>query len=75
MESVVRTRSSSDSPLPREGDSLSEMLESYERRLIEKTLREAEDNVAEAARRLNTDRPNLYRRMKRLGIRRQGSDE
>ena len=24
--------------------------------------------VAEAARRLRTDRPNLYRRMKRLGI-------
>jgi two-component system nitrogen regulation response regulator NtrX len=25
-------------------------------------------NVADAARRLKTDRPNLYRRMRRLGI-------
>ena len=28
----------------------------------------ANGNVADAARRLQTDRPNLYRRMKRLGI-------
>jgi two-component system nitrogen regulation response regulator NtrX len=28
----------------------------------------AAGNIAEAARRLKTDRPNLYRRMKRLGI-------
>jgi two-component system nitrogen regulation response regulator NtrX len=28
----------------------------------------ADGNIAEAARRLQTDRPNLYRRMKRLGI-------
>ena len=28
----------------------------------------AAGNVAEAARRLKTDRPNLYRRMRRLGI-------
>jgi Transcriptional regulator containing GAF, AAA-type ATPase, and DNA binding domains len=28
----------------------------------------ARGNIAEAARRLQTDRPNLYRRMKRLGI-------
>ena len=28
------------------------------------------DNVAEAAKQLNTDRANLYRRMRRLGIER-----
>ena len=28
----------------------------------------ADGNIAEAARRLQTDRPNLYRRIKRLGI-------
>ncbi|MGH7483787.1 MAG: sigma-54 interaction domain-containing protein, partial [Longimicrobiales bacterium] len=47
---------------------LSERLDAYERRLIETALDNADGNVAEAARRLRTDRPNLYRRMKRLGI-------
>jgi two-component system nitrogen regulation response regulator NtrX len=47
---------------------LTDMLDDYERRLILRVLAESEGNVAEAARRLVTDRPNLYRRMKRLGI-------
>jgi two-component system nitrogen regulation response regulator NtrX len=47
---------------------LSEALDAYERRLIVQALDGAQGNVAEAARRLRTDRPNLYRRMKRLGI-------
>jgi two-component system nitrogen regulation response regulator NtrX len=51
-----------------EPTSLSDMLEGYERRLIRDALDAAGGNVAEAARRLKTDRPNLYRRMKRLGI-------
>ena len=51
-----------------DGRSLSRLLDEYERHLIEATLGEADGNVAEAARRLNTDRPNLYRRMKRLGV-------
>jgi two-component system nitrogen regulation response regulator NtrX len=47
---------------------LSDALDGYEREMIERALASADGNVAEAARRLQTDRPNLYRRMKRLGI-------
>ncbi|UCF18706.1 MAG: sigma-54-dependent Fis family transcriptional regulator [Gemmatimonadota bacterium] len=59
---------------PRDGGSLSELLENYERGLIQATLEAAGGNIAEAARRLSTDRPNLYRRMKRLGIERERDD-
>jgi two-component system, NtrC family, nitrogen regulation response regulator NtrX len=47
---------------------LSDAVDEYERLLIVRALRRAGGNIAEAARRLHTDRPNLYRRMKRLGI-------
>jgi two-component system nitrogen regulation response regulator NtrX len=47
---------------------LSEQLDEYERLLIARALQAANGVVAEAARRLQTDRPNLYRRMRRLGI-------
>ncbi len=47
---------------------LSDTLDEYERLLIDRALSAADGVVAEAARRLRTDRPNLYRRMKRLGI-------
>jgi two-component system nitrogen regulation response regulator NtrX len=47
---------------------LGERLDAFERETIARTLREAGDSVSEAARRLGTDRPNLYRRMRRLGI-------
>jgi two-component system nitrogen regulation response regulator NtrX len=50
------------------GASLNDALDGYERTLIVRALAVAQGNVAEAARRLQTDRPNLYRRMKRLGI-------
>ena len=50
-------------PLP-----LSDALDGYERRLISAALAQSDGNVAEAARRLQTDRPNLYRRMRRLGL-------
>jgi two-component system, NtrC family, nitrogen regulation response regulator NtrX len=49
---------------------LNELLDGYERSLIEAALGRAGGNVAEAARRLRTDRANLYRRMKRLGVER-----
>jgi two-component system nitrogen regulation response regulator NtrX len=47
---------------------LNEMLDFYEKNTIEAALRFANGNIAEAARSLQTDRANLYRRMKRLGI-------
>ncbi|HEV7593810.1 MAG TPA: sigma-54 dependent transcriptional regulator, partial [Gemmatimonadaceae bacterium] len=48
--------------------SLSEKLDSFERTVIARALAEAGGNIADAARQLQTDRPNLYRRMKRLGL-------
>ncbi len=48
--------------------SLTETLDDAERTLIAEALAWASGNVAEAARRLRTDRANLYRRMKRLGM-------
>jgi DNA-binding NtrC family response regulator len=53
---------------PAAGLPLTEALDAYERHLIEQALTAAAGNVADAARRLQTDRPNLYRRMKRLGL-------
>jgi DNA-binding NtrC family response regulator len=52
-------------PLP----PLSDALDDYERGLIAGALARADGNVAEAARLLQTDRANLYRRMRRLGLR------
>jgi two-component system nitrogen regulation response regulator NtrX len=47
---------------------LSEALDDFERAMITTAMAQAEGNVAEAARVLRTDRANLYRRMRRLGI-------
>jgi len=64
-------------PPPREGAvtnaavedrGLTDTLDDIERRMISDALAWASGNVAEAARRLQTDRANLYRRMKRLGM-------
>ncbi|MBW3552846.1 MAG: sigma-54 dependent transcriptional regulator [Gemmatimonadetes bacterium] len=55
---------------PDRGEPLTDRLDAFERREIERALDAAAGNIAEAARSLRTDRPNLYRRMKRLGIER-----
>ena len=47
---------------------LADRLDEYERELLNGALEAAAGSVAEAARRLRTDRANLYRRMRRLGI-------
>ncbi len=57
-------------PMERDSVPLSERLDEYERWQIEAALDAADGIVAEAARSLQTDRANLYRRMKRLGIER-----
>ncbi len=53
-----------------ESGSLSDRLDEYEKFLLLQALEAADGSMAEAARRLQTDRANLYRRMRRLGIER-----
>lgn len=56
--------------LTRDALPLHDRLDSFERELISHALGRADGNVAEAAKLLQTDRANLYRRMRRLGIER-----
>jgi two-component system, NtrC family, nitrogen regulation response regulator NtrX len=58
-----------------QGRPLSEALDDFERGLIAAALAQAERNMAEAARILQTDRANLYRRMRRLGLEKSADPE
>ncbi len=75
IRSVVRheARPGAASGPDGEGDgdprSLTKRLDDHERELIRAALAASDGNVAEASRRLRTDRANLYRRMRRLGLR------
>jgi two-component system nitrogen regulation response regulator NtrX len=71
---VVLGRAAHRSPDAMRGASLTEALAAYERGMIEQALTDAAGNVAEAARRLSTDRANLHRRMRRLGLSRTDTD-
>jgi transcriptional regulator with GAF, ATPase, and Fis domain len=64
----ARERITATSESVRAPVSLADRLDTFERTVISRALAEAGGNVADAARRLQTDRPNLYRRMKRLGL-------
>ena len=55
--------------------SLAQALDHYERRLIQEALEATGGNLAQAARRLDTDRANLHRRMRRLGMSRKDTEE
>jgi two-component system nitrogen regulation response regulator NtrX len=61
VRAAARAAGAADTPL-------AATLDQYERELIAAALSAAKGNVADAARRLSTDRANLYRRMRRLGL-------
>jgi DNA-binding NtrC family response regulator len=61
--SSTRAGFAEDDPRP-----LADRIDDYERTVIQGALAHAGGNVAEAARHLSTDRANLYRRMRRLGV-------
>jgi len=71
VASALPTGDGRPEPLPHPDamtQSLTDELDQFERMLIARALSASGGSVAEAARRLSTDRANLYRRMKRLGI-------
>jgi two-component system, NtrC family, nitrogen regulation response regulator NtrX len=61
-------RAEAEDVATRSDASLNDQLDEHERMLIGRALAASGGNIAEAARRLQLDRPNLYRRMKRLGM-------
>jgi two-component system nitrogen regulation response regulator NtrX len=75
VRGVIRGGPSAPVPSGALGLPLSEALDEFERGMITAALAQAEGNVAEAARVLRTDRANLYRRMRRLGIEKTSEEE
>jgi two-component system, NtrC family, nitrogen regulation response regulator NtrX len=73
---LLQSRGGMATPTPayrnRDERSLRQRLDAYEAELLQGALRATDGNVAEAARQLRTDRANLYRRMKRLGLKEEG---
>jgi two-component system nitrogen regulation response regulator NtrX len=71
VRQVLRGGPAPPSPSVAPGQSLSDALNGYERGLIAGALAQAHGSIAEAARLLRTDRANLYRRIRRLGLDRE----
>ncbi len=68
VRAVLRGGAAPPAPVIASGRPLNEALDDFERALIASALTQAHGNIAEAARVLQTDRANLYRRMRRLGL-------
>ena len=75
VRGVIRGGPSVPVPSGSLGLPLSDALDDFERGMISAAMAQAEGNVAEAARVLQTDRANLYRRMRRLGIEKTAEGE
>ena len=75
VRQVLRGGPSAAAPSVALGLPLSEALDEFERAMITAAMAQAEGNVAEAARVLRTDRANLYRRLRRLGIEKTTEEE
>jgi two-component system, NtrC family, nitrogen regulation response regulator NtrX len=68
LAAVLAADAPAAAPASRADLPLHERLDAFEREIIEAALDAGDGSIAEAARRLRTDRANLYRRMKRLEI-------
>lgn len=69
-EEIARLLPEGSDQIARNKLPLNDRLDGYERDLIITALTRSHDNLADAAKLLQTDRANLYRRMRRLGIER-----
>ncbi len=69
VRDVVEGVPASDDVPPADGEaSLRDLIEGYEERLLRRELEAAGGVISRVAERLNTDRANLYRKLKRYGL-------